>query len=264
MDSRRFDRLSSAFTKSFSRRDSLKLSTLGMGAALGGIALHHPAVAQDATPAADADHLGLPEGERTYTMFVQTASAGTWAEKPGEEGVYTLTLTGLPAQTVYFSDRPDRIVGTQTTTEFLDALGFDGDNPPNAALVTTDDAGASDVLVIELFNAVYTDGDDGATLTYDARILENFHETRLGRVAMEQDDAAIPSSFAGASLFIDDCADGWVRCFKPGKEYVGSATFGCCYSFPKCWECAPSHYCNTLAECADGSCTEETARACSL
>ena len=168
MDAQRFDRVTTAFASRFSRRNALKGSGLGLGvAALGAAGLRHAAVAQDApaTPGGSpvaidrTDHLGLPEGERTYFMFVQTAQSGTWAEKAGEEGVYTLTLTGVPAQTVYFSDRPQRIVGTQSTTEFYDALGFTPENPPNAALVTQTDAG-EDVLVIELFNPVYAEGDE--------------------------------------------------------------------------------------------------------
>jgi hypothetical protein len=211
---------------------------------------------QPATPEPEQDHLGLAEGERTYTMFVQTAKAGTWASKDGEEGTYTLTLTGLPAQTVYFSDRPSRVVGTQTTSEFLSALGFVEDNPPNAALVTKAEDGDDDILVIELFNPVYTEGSgpDGGTLVYDARILENYHDTNLGGVARTQDDAVIPASFDGASLFIDDCKSGTVQCRKNGVYYARFG-YGCCYQFPGCHQCHDiSTICLGVAGCEDGSC----------
>jgi hypothetical protein len=33
-------------------------------------------------------------------------AGGTWAPKAGADGVYTLTLSGAAAQTIYFSDRP--------------------------------------------------------------------------------------------------------------------------------------------------------------
>ncbi len=267
MDSQRFDRLSSALTSRFSRRDSLKLSGLGLGAAaLGGLALHQSGVAQEASPTASpqAESLGLAHGERTFYLFVQTASSGTWAPKDGEEGVYTLTLNGLPAQTVYFSDRPERIVGTQSTTDFLNALGFPADNPPNAALVTTTDAG-EDILVIELFNPAYTEGDgpEGATLTYDARILENFYETNLGGVAeLQSAPDGMPAAFDGASLFIDDCANGSATCSRRndnGSLYtVGTASFGCCYSFPKCSSCHDvGDICNSVAGCEDGGCNAD-------
>lgn len=225
--------------------------------------------AQPTPPPVQAS-LNLPHGERTYTMFVQTARSGTWTEKPDEEGVYTLTLTGLPAQTVYFSDRPDRMVGTQTTSEFLAALGFVDENPPNAALVTTTDAG-QDILVIELFNPIYTEGADasGATLTYDARILESYHETRLGGVAeLQSDPVTIPASFDGASLFIDDCADGQIWCGKwrkvgPGDYHLDQVSdtfsFGCCWHYfpPGCMPCnsIDDSYCTSnVAECSSGDC----------
>jgi hypothetical protein len=220
----------------------------------------------NATPEVGSADLGLPVGERTYTMFIQTARAGTWEPKAGEEGVFTLTLTGLPAQTVYFSDRPDRVVGTQTTSEFLEALGFGDQNPPNAALVTAGENGDDDILVIELFNPDYTESLDeaGGTLVYEARILENYQETRMGRVALEQDDAVIPSSFAGASLFIDDCSDGFLECHR-GGTLMGQFSFGCCYKFPSCHTChSYDGICTILDGCEDGSCTVKVTSTCAL
>jgi hypothetical protein len=265
-------RLNTIFGRRHSRRDAVKYTGMGIGAAalgasaIGASGFGMSAFAQDATPVAGDDSLGLPEGERTYTMFIQTAMAGTWVPKAGEEGVYTLTLTGLPAQTVYFSDRPERVVGTATTTEFLSALGFDPENAPNAALVTTDDAGEEDILVIELFNPAYTEGtgEEGATLVYEARILENYHDTGLGRVALQQDDTEIPSSFAGASLFIDDCADGVATCSVTGtNQVVGTKKFGCCWAVLTCQNCHPlaDSLCNDVAGC-EGGCEVGVSKNC--
>ncbi len=236
-----------------------------VGGRLDGTSPLMPALGQQATPSpAGIEHLGLPEGQRTYTMFVQTTKGGMWAPKNGEEGVYTLTLTGLPAQTVYFSDRPERIVGTQSTSDFLAALGFGEENPPNAALVTNTDKG-EDILVIELFNPVYTEGESesGATLTYDARILENYHETNLGGVAALQSALdAMPASFDSASLFIDDCANGNVWCEKNGDRY-GDFDYGCCYKFPGCYQCHDiSNICASLAGCENGQCTLQYGQEC--
>ena len=248
---RRFGRLGAALTQG-----------------LGGSSGRQPALAGPATPAPAQPSLDLPDGERTYTMFVQTAQRGTWTEKSGEEGVYTLTATGLPAQTVYFSDRPNRIVGTQTTSDFLNALGFSDDNPPNAALVTSTDTG-QDILVIELFNPVYTEGIGASdtTLIYDARILQNYYETSLGGVAeLQSDPNSMPTSFDGVSLFIDDCADGHIWCGKwrkvgPGDYHLDQVSdtfsFGCCYRFPGCmpFRSIDDSYCTSnVAECSSGDC----------
>jgi hypothetical protein len=223
------------------------------------------AARQGATPVPDNEGVDLPEGERTYTMFIQTARSGTWEPKPGEEGTYTLTLRGIPAQTVYFSERPSRIVGTQSTSEFLSMLGFGADNPPNAALVTKADDGQDDILVIELFNPVYTEIANGAaaTLVYEARILENYQGTGLGRVALAQDDTVIPATFDGASLFIDDCPDADVFCLRQGTQ-VGSVKMGCCYKFPECKPCHGGYQdaCLALPQCADGKCGSSVLNFC--
>jgi hypothetical protein len=81
-------------------------------------------------------------------MFVQTARGAQSDEK-------SLTLVGLTPHTIYFSDRPERIVGHLTTKRFLEWWS-DGDDsfaadPPNAVLAWGDpgeDAPEEAVLVI--------------------------------------------------------------------------------------------------------------------
>jgi len=65
-------------------------------------------------------------------MFVQTASGVRADDK-------TMTLVGLTPHTIYFSDRPERIVGHLTTDRFLQWWSEGGDDsfaadPPNAVL----------------------------------------------------------------------------------------------------------------------------------
>jgi hypothetical protein len=64
-------------------------------------------------------------------MFVQTAT-GVRTENG------TMTLLGLTPHTIYFSDRPERIVGHITTDRFLQWWGEGADSfaadPPNAVL----------------------------------------------------------------------------------------------------------------------------------
>src|SRR5262249_51573101 len=150
----RFDRLTSAFTTGrLSRRAALAAGGSAGAAGLSALALgagtHQPAVAQEATPAAGASG-------PTF-LFVQLFERGTWAPKPGEDGVYLLTLSGYGDQTLFSPDRPDRIVGTVETARFLDALGFTPANPPNAAVVVRTPAGERDVLVVELFDPVFAE-----------------------------------------------------------------------------------------------------------
>ena len=119
----RFDRISKAFAgQPLSRTRALAAGSAGAKS---------PApmsVARNATPIPEADH-------GPTMLFVQTYQSGAIAPKDGEEGRYTLTLDNGSGQTVYFSNRPDRIVGSQSTPDLLEGLGFYPDNPPNAALV---------------------------------------------------------------------------------------------------------------------------------
>jgi hypothetical protein len=193
----------------------------------------------------------MQAGEVVSFLFTQSFTSGTWAPKAGEDGVYVLTLTGGPDQTIYFSDRPERIVGTVPMQQFLDGLGFTPDNPPNAALVAQTDDG-EDVLVIELLNPVWDEG--SATLTYRrARVLEDYREDGLQYSAEQQDDYDMADSSASASLFIDDCPDEWVFCLSPAgmvacESFNGFSTGFCWHTWHlDCEPCADiTQRCNEL------------------
>jgi hypothetical protein len=73
---------------------------------------------------------------------------------------------------VFFSDRPNRIVGAVPTERILEVLGFDPSDPPNAALVIQTDNGTIDVIVLELSTPVYDPA--AGTMSYVATVLEGF------------------------------------------------------------------------------------------
>jgi hypothetical protein len=183
-----------AWTTALSRRKALSAA----GSLAAGLAGTRLAGAQEATPAPAAD-----DAERIFTMFVQTAQGGHFAPKPGEDGVYQLVLRGATAQTVYFSDRPHRLVGSVSTADFLAGLGFSPENPPNAAIVAQTEDGGEDVIVVELLNPDYDSGSQ--TLTYDVIVLDEYIGDGFGDLAQRQDDGALPEAFGHTSLFIDDC-----------------------------------------------------------
>jgi hypothetical protein len=136
-------------------------------------------------------------------LFVQAGfTSGTLADNG--DGTYLLTLLDAPAQTVYFSDRPDRIAGALPTGRFLEVLDFDGGDPPNAALVIQVDAENTDVIVFELTAPVY----DArvASLTYTATLLQGFDQfvkTGVGFVEEPLTADTLPQEFGACSLFID-------------------------------------------------------------
>src|SRR6516225_2434201 len=114
-------------------------------------------------------------------MFVQTAQSIT------SDGA-TLTLTGVTPSTLYFSDRPQRVVGHMATADFVDLWG-EGDNsfeedPPNAVL------------------AFLQPGDE---VPEDAVVV--IRDPRLGdgelSYAIEQLEGTVPAQAGPVTLFID-------------------------------------------------------------
>jgi hypothetical protein len=234
VDLTRFDRLGKLFAeRRLSRRTALSATSrtaMGIG----------PATAQEATPVAtpasypDDPHPSADTAQASPEfLFVQPFDSGTWAPLDAAAGTYTLTLSGAAAQTVYFSDRPERIVGLAPTQLFLDGLGFTPENPPNAALVADTGTGETEILVIELFDPVY-DADAG-TLTYDARVLADYAEPGLASLARQQTDYDYPATFGDGSLFIDSCPDGTVTCMNHFTgQVVGSFGIGYCWTSSWC------------------------------
>jgi hypothetical protein len=77
------------------------------------------------------DQQQIDQLQAEESMFVQTAQG------VASDGT-RLTLRGITPSTLYFSDRPQRVVGHLTTADFVDLWGA-GDNsfevdPPNAVL----------------------------------------------------------------------------------------------------------------------------------
>jgi hypothetical protein len=154
---------------------------------------------------------------------------------PGGAASFLLTLEGHTGQTVYFSDRPDRIVGAVSTEAFLDGLGFAPANPPNAALVA-EFARGQGVVVLELIEPAYTP--ETGTVIYGAEVLEAYEGENLTPVLAEQVAARLPADFGSAALFIDDCP-AFASCYYDNeqndyaiREYVGPIPGG---PYPLCY-----------------------------
>jgi hypothetical protein len=114
-------------------------------------------------------------------LFVQSAQGVT-------SGDGAFTLHGLAPSTLMFSDRPERIVGHLTTSQFVDGWGH-GENsfladPPNAVLsFLAEGDGTPEDVVVTLTNPQL----EGEGLTYNAAVLEG----------------ELPGSSGPCSLFID-------------------------------------------------------------
>ena len=193
MDSARFDSVASMLGARRSRRAAVRSGAAGIAAAALGVTAIQRGLAQDATPTADVS-----------LLFVQTARSGTIAAStsPGES---SLTLADVGSSVIYFSDRPNRTVGTIATADFIEQFAAAAtDDPPNAALVAkVGDADA--IFIFELFSPAYDAASNG--VRYSIRELGqtdvdmDFHETPVMSI-----DVAV--ELGECHLFIDDLVMG--------------------------------------------------------
>ncbi|MDX1373830.1 MAG: hypothetical protein R3321_15250 [Nitrososphaeraceae archaeon] len=98
---------------------------------------------------------------------IQHAQSGSISEI--NETAYSLELNDISDKIILFSDRPDRIVKSISTSDFIgnwstgeDSFALDA---PNAVLVV-DEKDKQDIVVVELFSPIYDS--DKKALKYDA------------------------------------------------------------------------------------------------
>lgn len=107
-------------------------------------------------------------------LFIQHGESGSISKI--NSTTYSLQLNDLAENVILFSDRPNRIVDTQSIQEFIgnwtqgeDSFEID---PPNAALTfLEDDNQKIEALVIELYNIEYDEEQN--ILKYDFTFLDN-------------------------------------------------------------------------------------------
>jgi hypothetical protein len=99
----------------------------------------------------------------------------------------SLTLQGIAPSTLYFSDRPVRVVGHMTNEQFVDQWTHGPDSfevdPPNAVLSFPDTEGQLEDAVVILSSPAL----DGDSLSYSIKVLEG----------------AVPEEAGACTLFID-------------------------------------------------------------
>ena len=121
-------------------------------------------------------------------MFVQTASAVRT-----DDG--TMTLLGLTPHTIYFSDRPERIVGHLTTHRFLQWWSEGDDSfaadPPNAVLAWGEPGTDTpeEAIVVISDPAVTEDG-----LRYSIQTLQGTPPAQAGPCVLFIDPLGLPLS----------------------------------------------------------------------
>ena len=102
----------------------------------------------------------LVEGKSPF-LFVLSADTGVITKT---DGGYKLTLKGMDDKVMYFSDRPQKVAGYITLTQFMGtwAKGKDSfkDNPPNAVInvanLKTNENDIAQTIPVMLMNPVVT------------------------------------------------------------------------------------------------------------
>ena len=136
--------------------------------------------------------------ESPQFLSIQHAQSGTTSQINSTS--YVLQLDDLANKTILFSDRPNRIVVTQSIQDFVgnwtngeDSFQVD---PPSAALVVLTENQEDDVFEIELFNPMYDE--DEKAISYDFRV--------LGNVTSSPD---LPANLEKSVLIIDSSESKW-------------------------------------------------------
>ncbi len=137
-----------------------------------------------------------PDTDEKIVEYLFVQSAPTVTLKNG-----VLTLRGVNGSTLYFSDRPDRIVGHVPTTEFVAHWGEGADSfkadPPNAALSIVGGKEPKQ-FVVELKAPRLK----GGNLIYDVKVLDGDKTATGGECSLFIDVIGrplTPLSFAGAA-----------------------------------------------------------------
>jgi hypothetical protein len=263
MDPKQFDTITRLLASHRISRRSALLTGAGVAA------LTVTGAAAQATPEAMTGQ-ATPEGTSNADisfMFVQTFGAGSI--DAATDGVELLLLVAdhVAGQTLYFSDRPERIVGMVPTEKLLGSganssgIGFTPENPPNAALVLPGDK----ILVVELIDPSYDPA--SGQIRYQLRVLDDVTQLDLKLDSEPLTAADAVGDFTAASLFIDDCDPGQVICYaSDGQTQVGtipgSGNMGYCWNWGAAC-CAPcqspgngdwSGTCNSTFSDCNGAC----------
>lgn len=129
-------------------------------------------------------------------LFVQTASAMTFDKAVGK-----LTLEGIGATTLFFSDRPERIAGNMDTSAFVPFWGKGKDSflsdPPNADLSIIE-AGKLQQVVVVLESPEL----NGNNLTYTVKLVGGDMPEKGSEVSVFIDIIGMPLtplSYAGVA-----------------------------------------------------------------
>lgn len=139
----------------------------------------------------------LEPTQRIELLYVLEGLSGE-LRKDGE--IHQLTIQGVDAELIYFSDRPDRIAGEVAISDWLRDFPF-GPVAPNAAVVIENGAPEQNVIIVSLSKPRY----DASTASIQFQV-EIIPASRSGDLLDFNYDAdeILPEYFGKVVIFIDD------------------------------------------------------------
>lgn len=132
-------------------------------------------------------------------LFALDADQGALIPLPGKPGMFRMVLEGVRGRATYFTDRPEREVGTVGVRPMLRRLFADDSPAPNAAVNASAPKRGQLSMGIEIDGWHFEAG--ARKLTLRVRHLPQGGRA-IGRV---REDVVLPRAFQHVSLFIDDC-----------------------------------------------------------
>ncbi|HSO95841.1 MAG TPA: hypothetical protein VLV81_07345 [Acidimicrobiia bacterium] len=136
--------------------------------------------------------------QQASALFVVNASGGTATSPTGS--TFTLDLSGVNPDAVFFTDRPARDTGVLGVDRMLQVLRDGQRTPPNGVVDVSGGQQGPFAVAVELTNPSYDQSSH--TLHYQAHTLKKTKGTRLTHYDRRL-DTQLPGQFGRAALFID-------------------------------------------------------------
>lgn len=134
----------------------------------------------------------------TSLLFVQQSVTGSM--RPNGSGTYLLTMIGVKPHTLLFSDRPNRMVGSWTNTDFITRWDKTSNTAINGVLMSHSPIDGKEYSIpVQLTDPAF-DG-FGGWLSYTVKVLNEKNSTLA--ISSDRHTEAFPEILRSPALFID-------------------------------------------------------------
>jgi hypothetical protein len=138
--------------------------------------------------------------EESKMLFTQQALTGSFRPSTTESGTYILTFLGVKPHTLIFSDKPHRVVGSWTNTDFVARWKTSATTSLDGVLLSHSTVDGKEYsLAVELMNPVFNAF--AGTLTYKATIAATDADGLV--ISPDRHMEEFPEILRSPALFLD-------------------------------------------------------------